>query len=171
MTGLSAGYSGAVDTSRKIQVSKVIGAPAEDIFALLADPDRHTDLDGTGFLRGVEGESQPLVAIGQTFTMNMHQDALGDYRMINAVTALVQGARIGWEPKMDPSCELASKLGDMQVGGHTFTYDLREVDGGTEVTETYDWMSVKDEQFLAMLPVVSEDDLKGSLDKIEKAVT
>lgn len=160
-----------MDTSRKIQVSKVIDAPAKDIFELLADPARHTDLDGSGMLRGVEGKSQPLLAIGQTFTMNMHQDSLGDYRMVNSVTALVPEARIGWEPKLDPSCELASRIGDMQVRGHTFTYDLREVDGGTEVTETYDWMSVKDEQFLAMLPVVSEENLKGSLDKIAEAVT
>lgn len=159
-----------MDTSRKIQASKVIDAPAADIYALLSDPARHTELDGAGMLRGVEGESQPLLAIGQTFTMNMHQDALGDYRMINAVTALVPGARIGWSPKMDPTCELASKLGDMEVSGHTFTYDLNETDSGTEVTETYDWMSVKDEEFLKMLPIVSEDDLKGTLDKLEEAV-
>jgi uncharacterized protein YndB with AHSA1/START domain len=158
-----------MDTSRKIQVSKVIDAPPEDIFALLADPDRHTDLDGSGMLRGLVA-GQELLAIGQTFTMNMHQDGLGDYRMINAVTAFVPGARIGWEPHLDPGCEVAAKLGDMEVGGHTFTFDLRAVDGGTEVTETYDWMSVKDEKFLAMLPVVSEDDLKGSLERIEQAV-
>jgi len=158
-----------MDTSRKIQVSKVIDAPAGDIFTLLSDPDRHADLDGSGMVRGLVG-GQPLLAIGQTFTMNMHQDSLGDYRMVNAVTAFVPDARIGWEPHMDPGCELAAKLGDMQVGGHTFTYDLREVEGGTEVTETYDWMSVKDEKFLALLPVVSEDDLKGSLDKLEQAV-
>lgn len=160
-----------MDTSRKIQVSKVIEAPAADIFAVLSDPDRHTDLDGSGMLRGVEGSAQPLLAIGQTFTMNMHRDSLGDYRTVNAVTAMVPGARIGWEPRIDPTCDLESKLGDMRVGGHTFTYDLREVEGGTEVTETYDWMSVKDEQFLATLPVVSEEHLKGSLDKLSAAVS
>jgi uncharacterized protein YndB with AHSA1/START domain len=164
-----------MDTSRKIQVSTVIDAPAADIFALLSDPDRHTDLDGSGMLRGLVA-GQPLLAIGQTFTMNMHQDALGDYRTVNAVTAFVPDARIGWEPHMDPGCELAPKLDGMKldgmkVGGHTFTFDLREVDGGTEVTETYDWMSVKDEKFLATLPVVSEDDLRGSLARIEEAVT
>jgi uncharacterized protein YndB with AHSA1/START domain len=159
-----------MDTSRKIQVSKVIDAPADEIFALLSDPDRHTDLDGSGMLRGLV-EGQPLLAIGQRFTMDMHQDSLGDYRMVNAVTAFVPGARIGWEPRMDPGCELATKLGDMQVGGHTFTFDLHQVDGGTEVTETYEWMSVKDEKLLALMPVVSEDDLKGSLERIEQAVT
>ncbi|MDN5861555.1 MAG: SRPBCC family protein, partial [Pseudonocardia sp.] len=160
-----------MDTSRKIQVSKVINASPKEIFALLSDPARHPDLDGSGMVRGVEGDPQPLIAIGQSFTMNMHQDALGDYRMVNSVTAMVPEARIGWEPRMDPTCELASKLGDMQVGGHTFTFDLRAVDGGTKVTETYDWMSVKDEKFLAMLPIVSEEDMKGSLDKLSESVT
>ena len=40
-----------MDTSKKLQASKVINAPAEDIFALLADPNRHTVLDGADMLR------------------------------------------------------------------------------------------------------------------------
>lgn len=159
-----------MDTSKKIQVSKVIDAPASDIFALLADPNRHSELDGAGMVKGVEGDAQPIVAIGQTFTMNMHQPDLGDYRMINAVTAIVPEARIGWAPSMDPSCELAEKLGDMDVAGHTYSYDLREVEGGTEVTSTYEWMSVKDPKFEAMFPVVSAEQLSGSLDKLATAV-
>jgi len=55
-------------------------APPEDSFAFLPDPDRHTDLDGSGMLRGLV-DGQPLLAIGQTFTTDI------DYRMINAVTA------------------------------------------------------------------------------------
>jgi hypothetical protein len=159
-----------VDTSRKLQVSKVIDAPAADIFAILANPDRHQEIDGAGMLRGVEGEAQPIAAIGQVFVMNMHQDALGDYRMVNSVTAYMPDARIGWAPQIDPSCELAAKLGDMTVGGHTYTYDLSEGDEGTTVTQTYEWMSVKDEQFAAMLPVVSEEQLAGTLDRIAEAV-
>jgi hypothetical protein len=159
-----------VDTSRKLQVSKVIDAPAADIFAILASPDRHHEIDGAGMLRGVEGEAQPIAAIGQVFVMNMHQDAFGDYRMVNSVTAFVPDARIGWSPAIDPSCELASKLGDMQVGGHTYTYDLSEGEDGTTVTQTYEWMSVKDPQFLEMLPLVSEEQLAGTLDRIAEAV-
>jgi hypothetical protein len=159
-----------VDTSRKLQVSKVIDAPAADIFAILASPDRHHEIDGAGMLRGVEGEAQPIAAIGQVFVMNMHQDAFGDYRMVNSVTAFVPDARIGWSPAIDPSCELASKLGDMQVGGHTYTYDLSEGEDGTTVTQTYEWMSVKDPQFLEMLPLVSEEQLAGTLDRLAEAV-
>lgn len=164
-----------MDTSKKLQATKVIDAPASDIFALLADPNKHSELDGAGMVRGVEGDAPPIVAIGQTFTMNMHQPELGDYRMINAVTAIVPDARIGWAPSLDPSCELAEKLGDMNVAGHTYSYDLREIEGDgdavhTEVTSTYEWMSVKDPKFEAMFPVVSQEQLAGSLDRLADAV-
>lgn len=160
-----------MDTSRKLQASRVIDAPADKIFALLSDPGKHSEIDEAGMVQGVEGDPAPIGGIGQVFTMNMHQDALGDYRMVNTVTAYQPGSRIGWSPAMDPTCELASKLGDMKVGGHTFTYDLAEVDGGTEVTQTYEWMSVHDEAFLAMLPIVSEQNLEGTLDRIAAAVS
>lgn len=158
-------------SKKKLHASKVINAPAEDIFAVLADPNRHTELDGAGMLRGPEGETAPLGGIGQTFTMNMHQPDLGDYRMINRVTAYLPGARIGWGPRVDPSCSLAEQLGDIDAGGHTYTYDLKPVEGGTEVTQTYEWMSVKDPKFEAFFPVVSQEQLATTLDNLDAAVT
>ncbi|MFC4947357.1 SRPBCC family protein [Pseudonocardia sp. GCM10023141] len=160
-----------MDTSKKLQASKVIKAPAEKIFALISDPSRHADIDGADMLRGVEGTSAPIGGIGQTFVMNMHADDLGDYRMVNHVTAYVPGSRVGWGPSLDPTCELAEKLGEMDASGHTYTYDLNEVEGGTEVTQTYEWMSVKDPKFAEMFPRVSQEQLAGSLDRIEAALT
>lgn len=160
-----------MDTSRKLQASKVISAPPEAIFALLSDPNRHQEIDGAGMISGVEGEAAPIGGIGQVFAMNMSRPGAGDYRIVNTVTAYVPGARIGWAPKLDPTCALAEKLGDIDAGGHTYTYDLREVDGGTQVTQTYEWMSVKDPTFLEMLPVVSQEQLAGTLDRIGAAVS
>lgn len=160
-----------MDTSRKLSASLVIGAPAEDIFTVLADPNRHTAIDGNDMVQGPDGDpAAPLGGIGQVFVMRMHRPDLGDYRMINSVTAFVPGARIGWAPTLDPGCELASRLGDMEATGHTYTFDLREVEGGTEVTETYDWTGVKDERFAAMLPLVSEQQLEDGLHKLAAAV-
>lgn len=160
-----------MDTDKKLQASKVIAAPADDVFALLSDPNQHTALDGAGMIQGVEGETPPISGIGQVFTMNMHADDLGDYRMVNSVTAFVPGARVGWAPKVDPTCELAEKLGGMDASGHTFTYDLRVVEDGIEVTSTYDWTGVKDPQFEAMFPRVSQEQLAGTLDKLSAAVS
>lgn len=159
-----------MDTDRKLQASKVVDASPGEVWALVSDPSRHAELDGAGMVRGVEGEAQPIGGIGQVFAMNMHAEDLGDYRMINSVTAYVPGARVGWAPRLDPTCELAERLGDLDVSGHTFTYDLREVDGGTEVTSSYEWTGVKDPRFAEMFPRVSRDQLAGSLDRIEAAL-
>lgn len=43
-----------------VVVSRRIGAPAEEIFRILADPGRHPDLDGSGILRG--GVSDAVVS-------------------------------------------------------------------------------------------------------------
>jgi Polyketide cyclase / dehydrase and lipid transport len=159
-----------VDTSKKISATKTIDAPAEAVFAVLADPNQHPELDAGGMVRGPEGDTPTIGGIGQVFTMNMHQDALGDYRMVNTVTAFVPGARIGWGPQMDPTCDAAKNFEGVEVGGHTYTWDLHEADGRTEVTETYDWTGVKDPQFEKLFPLVSQDDLERSLDKLARAV-
>ena len=156
---------------KKLSATKVIDAPAEAVFAVLADPNRHTELDGGGMVKGPEGKAAPLGGIGQVFSMNMHQDALGDYRMINTVTAFVPEARIGWGPSMDPDCDAAKNFEGVDVSGHTYTWDLREADGRTEVTETYEWTGVKDPQFEKLFPLVSQEDLERSLDKLAAAVS
>ncbi len=159
-----------MDTSRKLSATKVINAPAEAIFELLADPNRHAEMDGSGFVKGPADTTPPIGGIGQVFTMNMHQDGIGDYRMVNTVTAYVPGARIGWGPTMDPTCDAAEQFSGVEVTGHTWTYDLHESDGKTQVTETYDWMSVKDPTFEKMFPLISQEQLESSLDNLAKAV-
>jgi hypothetical protein len=172
MTGLidNTARERSVDPNKKkLKASKVIEAPAEDIFALLADPNRHSDIDGAGMLQGTEGDSPAIAGIGQKFTMNMHDPEFGDYRIVNSVTAYMPVGRIGWAPQIDPTCELAGKL-EMDVRGHTYTYDLREVDGGTEVTQSYEWNGVKDPEFEKLFPRVSREQLAATLDRIAEAV-
>ncbi len=159
-----------MDTSKKISATKVIDAPAEAVFAVLADPNRHTDSTAGAWSRDPR-EDAPARRHRSVFTMNMHQDALGDYRMINTVTAFVPEARIGWGPSMDPACDAAKNFEGVDVSGHTYTWDLRESDGRTEVTETYEWTGVKDPQFEKLFPLVSEEDLARSLDKLAAAVS
>jgi hypothetical protein len=160
-----------MDTDKKLQASKVISAPAEDIFALLADPNRHSELDGTDSLRGPDGETPPLLEVGQVFNMIMHQPDVGDYRTINKLVACQPPSRIGWAPSVDPTSSMAEKLGEMNASGHTFTYDLAGADGGTEVTLTYDWSGVEDPKFEALFPVVSQEQLARSLDRISDVVS
>src|SRR6476659_564444 len=117
-------------------------------------------------VKGPAGEAPPLGGIGQVFSMNMRQDGLGDYRMINTVTAFVPGSRLGWGPAMAPACDAAKICEGVDVSGHTYTWYLHESFGGTAVTETYEWTGVKDPQFEQLFPLVSQEDLEKSLDKL-----
>ena len=55
----------------QVAVSRRIEAPAVDIFAILADPRRHTELDGSGMLRGAV-TATPVTGVGDVFVMRMY---------------------------------------------------------------------------------------------------
>lgn len=68
----------------RLSATTVIDAPAEAIFAVLADPAKHAAVDGTGWVREPL-DPEPLSAAGQIFRMSMchpgHPD--GTYKMAN----------------------------------------------------------------------------------------
>lgn len=125
----------------RISASTVIDAPAEAIFAILADPASHAAIDGTGWVRD-SLQDQRLSAAGQTFRMAMyhpnHPD--GDYQMVNEVQTFEPPIAISWKPGYDAGD------GTLQFGGWIWRYDLeRNGSSGTRVTLSYDWSAVPDE--------------------------
>jgi hypothetical protein len=110
-------------------------------------------------------ESGPITKAGQVFVMSMHRDDLGHYRTVNTVTEFEPGTSLGWAPALDRSyqCELVERFAGITTGGHTYTYRLRDVDGGTAVTQIYDWSGVKDPRFGAFCPLVSHEQLANTL--------
>ncbi|MEJ2865356.1 hypothetical protein [Actinomycetospora flava] len=159
-----------MDSAKQIEVSRVVHAPAARVFALLADPRRHVDIDGSGLLRG--SDADPITGVGQTFAMYMHRGDLGDYRVINTVREYVPYACLGWAPDLDRSwsCSLVDMLAGVTTGGHTYTYRLREVSDGTEVTQTYDWADVKDPTVASFCPFISSDEMSETLARIASTV-
>lgn len=129
--------------TRVLTVSGRVHAPADEIFALLADPSRHPSTDATGTLRGpVDGDQSARIrSIGDVFAMNMHAEVMGgDYVMENHVTDLQEGRRIAWMP---------ASVG-REPHGVRWTWVLDPVsDGETDVTLQYDWELVTDPKFLA----------------------
>ncbi|WP_019878031.1 SRPBCC family protein [Sporichthya polymorpha] len=153
--------------SDQLRVSRDVDASAEQIFAVLADPARHPEIDGAGMVLGLAAGG-PVSAVGDEFTMNMNNSILDDYQVTSRVTAFEPGRRIGWSP-----CGLAGdtldRLGDMKPGGQTFTFELEpNSSGGTTVTQIYDWSAVEDPQFRALMPFLKEEHLAGTLDKLSK---
>lgn len=122
-----------------VKVSRRIDAPAEVVFEILADPGRHTALDGTGMLRGAV-TSTVISGVGDVFVMKMFYAEHGDYEMNNHVVEFEQGRRIGWEPaagRGHPDNVVGST--EPTPWGHRWSYDLVP-DGpdATIVTEIYD---------------------------------
>ncbi len=116
------------DSPWVVRVERVIPAPPARIFALLADPSRHPDIDGSGTVRAAHDPSRQL-ALGDEFGMTMRR-GLG-YSMTNRVVELEADRRITWAPR--PTSRWFRFL-----GGRRWTYELTPVEGGTLVQETWD---------------------------------
>src|SRR3954447_1012746 len=67
---------GSDENRERIEVSRLIPAPAGAVFAVLTDPKGHVDIDASGMLIDAEGE--PVKQPGDRFLVHMDRDALGD---------------------------------------------------------------------------------------------
>ena len=102
--------------------SAIVDIPAEAIFARLADPRRHHELDGSGTVGG--GVSGPEhLKLGDTFTVSMKQLGV-PYRIKSKVTRFTENREIEWR----------------HPAGHTWRWELEPLSPNrTRVTETWDY--------------------------------
>lgn len=128
----------------------MVGASPPDVFALLADPARHPDFDGSGTVRRARGNPERLT-LGAKFGMDMR---LGlPYRITNTVVELEEDRLIAWR----------------HIGGHRWRYELEPTDGGTRITETFDWSTARFPLGLewAGVPGRNRKAIIATLDRIE----
>lgn len=122
-----------------VRESITVPASADAVFALLTDPARHYELDGSQMLRGPAG-SDRIAAVGDTFLMRMWLEPIGDYVMLNRVLAYEDGRLIIWEPT--PGDPVSSRHAELPIGasqGYWWGFELAEAgDDGTVVTEMFD---------------------------------
>jgi uncharacterized protein YndB with AHSA1/START domain len=143
-----------------VSVERIIAAPAAEIFALLADPRRHKDIDGSGTVREAK-DLPPRLELGAKFGMSMHR-GIG-YSMTNTVVEYEQDRRIAWQPR--PGFPLS-----LLVGGRIWRYELEPVEGGTRVTETWD---IRKERVPALVRRDADNarrGIEGTLDRIASLV-
>jgi uncharacterized protein YndB with AHSA1/START domain len=106
---------------RSVSVERVIEAPPEKIFDVLADPSQHPVIDGSGTVKQARDDRPARLQLGSKFGMSMR---LGiPYSITNTVVEFEDNRLIAWR----------------HFGGHRWRYELEPVDGGTRVRETYDW--------------------------------
>lgn len=98
----------------------VINAPAEKIFAILANPHRHKEIDGSATIQENISGPEKLV-LGSKFGMKMHLGV--DYRIRNTVVEYSENSLIAWR----------------HVGRWIWRYELVNMGPNmTQVTETFD---------------------------------
>ena len=112
-----------------VSVERVIPAAPEQVFALLVDPHRHQEIDGSGTVRSARQVPEKL-GLGSEFGMDMHM--LIPYRMKSRVIEYDENRRIAWQTV--PTVAWAERL----AAGRIWRYELEPVEGGTLVRETWD---------------------------------
>jgi uncharacterized protein YndB with AHSA1/START domain len=126
-------------TEETVSATITISAPAETVFAVLADPSRHAAIDGTGRVRNAF-DDQRLTGSGQVFRVAMYHEnhPNGSYEMANQVLAFEPPHVISWQPGFD-----SPETGQLEFGGWVWRYDLTQLGPAeTKVTLTYDWSAV-----------------------------
>ncbi|MDO5498143.1 MAG: SRPBCC family protein [Propionibacteriaceae bacterium] len=146
---------------KSITVSRLIDAPAKDIFDVLTLPQRHREFDGSEMIVS-DDRTDRIQETGQVFRMNMnHESQGGDYQTDNHVIAYAENKLVGWA---------TGPVGG-EPFGWTWVYTL-EPQGAeaTEVTLAYDWSKVEDKKILPLLPAVPAEALEESLNRLAAAV-
>jgi uncharacterized protein YndB with AHSA1/START domain len=110
----------ATIAGRTVSASTVVAAPPDAVFALLANPHRHHEFDGSGTVRRAVSGPRRL-ALGDRFGMDMK--IMFPYRITNQVVEFEPDRRIGWR----------------HLGKAVWRYELEPAPGGTLVTETFDY--------------------------------
>ena len=139
-------------------VERVIPARPEQVFALLVDPSRHPDIDGSGTVKSVVSTDREL-AEGSAFTMKM--DHGFGYTMRNTVIDLIPNQVIAWQTR--PPAFPFSRL----IGGRIWRYDLTPTDGGTLVRETWDIRQEHNRRLVARVGPQAERGMVQTLERID----
>jgi len=149
--------------SDTVSVERLIPAPASEIFALIADPNRHKDIDGSGTLRDARGKVERL-RLGSTFGMSMKLGV--PYVMESTVIEFEEDRRLAWQTRGP------TRIGKL-VGGRIWRYELEPTDGGTLVRETWD---ISEESPLTKPAVkragkATAKNMAATLERIEQLLT
>ena len=143
------------DRARHVSVSRVIAASPEAIFEVLADPMRHGEFDGSGTVRGSSRGNPERLVLGSRFGMSMRMGI--PYRIKNTVVEYAENRLIAWQ----------------HFGRHRWRYELEPVDGGTRVTETFDWSTAISPRFIERMgyPTKHIAPMEATLERLDALLT
>ena len=142
-------------SERVVTVERFIAAPPELIFEVLADPSRHAEIDGSQSVVASRAGAPERLSEGATFGMDMKIGV--PYHIKNTVVEFEEGRRIAWR----------------HFGGHIWRYVLEPTEGGTNVTEQFDYRPSKAPWALELMkyPQRHVADMQRTLERLDGVVT
>ncbi len=151
-------------TTERLEAQRMISASPAKIFSVLCDPSGHVTIDSSGMLMSATGSR--VSGVGQTFTVHMDREALGDYPLglydvEVVITTFEADIEIAW-----------TVVGQLKPNiGHVYGYRIEAVDAGSLVTSYYDWSDIDPVWREAdIFPIMSEQALRASLGILARTV-
>jgi hypothetical protein len=121
--------------ARRVSRRVTVPAPPAEIFALVANPHRHPELDGSGTVRDTPVTGPDRLSTGAKFSVGMKQLGL-PYKITSTVTGFEEDRLVEWQHPM----------------GHRWRWELEEIaPGTTQVTETFDYTDARSPKVLELL--------------------
>ena len=129
---------------------RFVPADPQAIFDLLADPSQHATIDGSGSVRSSAADAPQRLTLGSKFSMSMRVGV--PYKITNEVVEFDEPSLIAWQ----------------HVGKHIWRYRLRAVEGGTEVTEEFDFRPARSAAILKLTgaPKRNAKGIEATLDRL-----
>ena len=120
---------------RKVARSVVVEAPVEELFAMVADPHRHPELDGSGTVRDNPVKGPDLLTDGAKFSVAMKQYGV-PYKITSTATEVRTDEVVEWKHPL----------------GHRWRWELEALSPtSTRVTETFDYSTAVSPKVLEIL--------------------
>lgn len=144
-------------TDKIVSVTREIPAPPEAIFAVLADPARHAEIDGSEMVQDVRPNGPDRLSLGAKFGMDMKFAGVLPYRISNEVVEFEENRLIAWR----------------HFAHHVWRYELEPVgDSATRVTESFEWGTARFPPLYEWVgyPQKHEVNIAKSLERLEAAV-
>lgn len=134
-------------SKRLFTACRVVPAAPGEIFALLADPARHVEMDGSGTVQRLVAGRGPM-QLGSEFRMAMKAFGV-PYRITSKVVEYEESRRIAW----------------CHSGKNRWRYELEPTEGGTRVTESADYSCIRFPMWLVRDELI-EDSIATTLDNL-----
>ena len=138
-----------------VSESKVIAADPQTLFDIVADPQMHPRIDGSGSVKQSRAGAPARLSKGAKFGMDMKLGA--PYKVTNTVLEFDEAKSLAWR----------------HFNGHVWRYLFEPVEGGTKVTEQWDARPAKNRFFLRLagFPSRNRKGIRATLDRLADVAT